>query len=872
MSYRVFYASANGNESFFTTEGIAALEDIVKDGADVVNNSWGEGPTAVGGEFDPLDQALINASHAGVFVSLSGGNSGPGGGTMDHPSSEYIDVAASTTTGTLASGRLNISAPQPISDTLQNLPFGIAEFGAPLPQAQVISHPFVTAQSVDPANVEGCNAWPAGTFAGKAAVISRGTCDFSVKVLNAQQAGATFVVIYNHAAGGEGILNMANGQGAEQVTISSIFVQHSAGLGMLAWFSQHGAASTLAVNTFAFQLGNQADRIIDFSSRGPGVGNVLKPDIAAPGVNILSQGYAPGVTGEARHLGFGQVSGTSMASPHVAGAAALLRQAHPTWSNAYIKSALMSTSKYLNVYNFDETPAQPLDMGAGRLDLAKAASPGVILDPPSLSFGLVPTGTLKTIQVSLISVASQAETYNVSTLYTGGGFTQTTTLPGFSVSPASVTLAPGARATLTVTFNSAASQGIGDNQGYIVLDGATYDAHLPAWARVTHASPLADVLLIDNDGSSSLGSPNYTPYYTSTLNTLGYSYDIVDTDLAAGAAATFLPDPTTLFGYRAIIYFTGDNFEPNGTYTVPTPLTQVDMDRLTEYANNGGLLIAMGQDLAGVLGAAEHITSTNSGSSVFLYNVLLGANWLQDSVSDNAPPVLPVVPTSGAPRAFHGVILDLTDRTTSGGDGAGNQAFIDEIQPEPPKTDVGDPNMPEELEPYVGLLKYPGFSNIEDGVVATAHRDQPSLENPGIAFYGRSVYTSFGLEGVNNTSGLTSRGELLQKFFDWGWDAPTATISNTTPVNASLLRTFEVKLTSPISGTAGVSYRWDFGDGSPYAGPYATIQASHTYPTCGLYIVRVEATDTYGNRAIGSLRLNVQSSCKAKLYLAFARH
>ena len=104
MSYRVFYASVNGNESFYTAEGIAALEDIVKDGADVVQNSWGEGPITEGGEFDPIDQALINAVKAGVFVSMSAGNSGPGKGTGDHPSDDYINVAASTTSGTLAAG------------------------------------------------------------------------------------------------------------------------------------------------------------------------------------------------------------------------------------------------------------------------------------------------------------------------------------------------------------------------------------------------------------------------------------------------------------------------------------------------------------------------------------------------------------------------------------------------------------------------------------------------------------------------------------------------------------------------------------------------------------------------------------------------
>ncbi|MEZ4719434.1 MAG: S8 family serine peptidase, partial [Caldilineaceae bacterium] len=84
MSYRVFYASVNGNESFYTAEGVAALEDIVADGADVLNNSWGEGPISEGGQFDPIDQALINAANAGIFVSMSNGNSGPNLGTSDH--------------------------------------------------------------------------------------------------------------------------------------------------------------------------------------------------------------------------------------------------------------------------------------------------------------------------------------------------------------------------------------------------------------------------------------------------------------------------------------------------------------------------------------------------------------------------------------------------------------------------------------------------------------------------------------------------------------------------------------------------------------------------------------------------------------------
>nr|MBA3533206.1 S8 family serine peptidase [Ardenticatenales bacterium] len=111
MSYRVFYDSVTNDGSFYNAEGIAALEDIVKDGADVVNNSWGGGPGSSGGQFDALDTALRNAVSAGVFVSMSAGNSGPGQTTTDHPSDDYIISAATTTSGTLASGRMDVSAP-----------------------------------------------------------------------------------------------------------------------------------------------------------------------------------------------------------------------------------------------------------------------------------------------------------------------------------------------------------------------------------------------------------------------------------------------------------------------------------------------------------------------------------------------------------------------------------------------------------------------------------------------------------------------------------------------------------------------------------------------------------------------------------------
>lgn len=992
MSYRIFYPSVTGNESAYTAEILAALDDAVRDGAQVINNSWGGGPLSEGGEFDPVDTALTNATDAGVFVAMSNGNAGPGLGTGDHPSDNYINAAASTTSGTLATGSISVSAPTPVPDTNKNFETGVAEFGAPLPTNESVEHAFKTAAAVAPTNTLGCNPFPANTFAGVAAVISRGTCDFSLKVYNAQQAGAVFAVIYNHAAGGDDILTMGAGSVGNQVTIPSVFIGRSNGLKLVDWYAANGDTSKLVFSPFGFQVGNTPDEIIAFSSRGPAVGNSLKPDLTAPGVNILAQGYTPGATGEARHLGYGQVSGTSMAAPHVAGAAILIRQLHPTWTPAEIKSVLMSSAKYLDVYTVAGDPAQPLDMGAGRLDVAAAAASGVILDPPSLSFGLVAAGSQKSITVNVRSVAGAAETYALSTLYTGNGFTQTTTLPGFTVSPATLTLNPGETKAFSVTFDSAAGSGYGDNQGYIVLDGAQYDAHLPAWGRVTYAQLLADVLIIDNDFSSELGMPDYLAYYTKALDQLGLTYTIVDT--ADGATQpTTIPDATTLLAYDAVIFFTGDNFYPNGAFAVSTGLTQLDQDRLVEYLNSGGTLIAMGQDLASALNAAEPDSTSNT-----LYVYRLGANWIQDSLTNEETPTALVLPPGSAPEVFADVLVDLTREqlylasgelsgdeeappvvtdtsgefnmayfsgvnrlefsvtvvptptvpitvtaahihvgapgvaglvvrsitqgitlpkfvtetlsfsgvitdltpaevsamlaggyyvnvhTTVNPSGAvrgqiameaqPNQAYIDEVDNEF-HNGSQDPNpVPggTDVLSSVAILSYQGPFNQQDGTVGLVNRDQPSLERPGITYRGRSVYTSFGLEGmsegVNASLGITptTRSELLGLFLAWSSTEPGVPVITTNEVAASATAVFTASLEAATVAANGapqaVAYRWDFGDGSPYQSS-STAVISHTYLCAddNTHTVRVEIKDQYGNVAIGSLEFDASQAC-----------
>jgi len=835
----------------------------------------------------------------------------------------------------------------------------------------------------------GCDAWEGQPFEGLAVLVMRGGCFFSDKAYYAEQAGAVATIVYNDEERGDTLLSMSCGSFCEsgEITIPSVFIGYSFGKNMVELYAEHGEGLNIDISTVGYQAGNDADYLASFSSRGPGVGNVLKPDIAAPGFNIVAQGYTVGAEGEARHLGYGEVSGTSMAAPHVAGAAALLRQIYPDWSNEAIKSAMMSTAKYMDIFNHDETNAQPLDMGAGRLDIAAAMDPGVILDPPSLSFSKMPTGTQKTIAVRVTNISDAAESYELSTVYTGDSFTMTTELPGFSASPASISLEPGETVTVEVTFDSTNGMGLGDNQGYIVMTGDSHNAHMPAWARVMYAEPLADVLIIDNDFSDELGNVDYLWYYTSALDELGYSYQVVSTNDGVATLNT-VPDATTLAAYKAVIHFTGDNYQPDGTFSVSTGLTALDRDRLVEYLNGGGSIIAMGQDMASALGTA--VTDPPVGNRDFYYTYRLSANYIQDSLSGSETPSSYIMPTGHAPAVLKDVRVDLTqprkysdsvnlsgedevpavDTPTTGnatlvydvdqllleyqitinvtstnpvtltnahlhlgaitgtgpslvalfpftmsqyvtnsitydGDAiltmdqaadmlAGNtyinvhttanpsgevrgqvelseldnQIYVDEIDVDFHDTSqepVADGMTTESNLAGVPLLKYNGPYNQYEGYVTIAHRDQMSLERPGTDYSGRSIYASFGLEGMSNafnpTIGITptSRAELLGMFLDWSWSEPhNVIITNTTAENSSYLMTFDAALEMG----EGVAYRWDFGDGSDYVGPFLRGMSGHTYQVCGTYTVRAEIMDSFGNISLGSTEVMVDDGCK----------
>jgi len=300
-----------------------------------------------------------------------------------------------------------------------------------------------------------CTALP--SLIGQIAVVSRGSCDFSVKVRNAQTAGALAVLVVNNSAGDPTAMG-SNGT-PDQPTLPAYMVAKEVGPLLIAANVMPAKISA----TLAYFQTTNADIMAGFSSQGPtDVDFRIKPDVVAPGVNVLSSIPAAFC---ATPPCFAFFQGTSMAAPHLAGSAAVVRQQHADWSATEVRSAIVNTADRgvlrdaTNGLLQDNVSIQ----GAGRENLLAAVNAKVALDPVSLSFGSVPSGSGQTMQstVTLTNLTGASQTL---TLSISG---QPATGVNYSVSPQSVTIAGGAKADISVTMMLAKGAAPAGRQAYL---------------------------------------------------------------------------------------------------------------------------------------------------------------------------------------------------------------------------------------------------------------------------------------------------------------------------------------------------------------------------------------------------------------------
>ncbi len=797
MNYRIFYPSTspdnfeNGNG--WVVEIVQAIEDAVKDGADVLSNSWGSSHQNTLAWPDPMVQAAESAVDAGVVGVWAQGNSGPANGTGNQPSSSdrVISVGAVTKYETLIQSSVNVIG----RSDLQNLDTGPATFGPSMVGQRIGPANYVPAEALNNGAIpaEGCGDYPAGSLSGKILLVARGTCEFGLKVFKGQQAGAIGALVYNSVAGGDALQSIGGGVFGPQVTIPSVFMRRSNGLAMVSHYTTNPAAAQAEFFYNPHGGPNPGDVIAGFSSRGPTQEKTLKPDVVAPGVDVFSGGYGVGAF-PLPFTGFGSVSGTSMATPHVAGAAALLLQKHPWWTPAMVKSALMSTANE-NVYTTTArtTRVSVLGQGAGRIDLAKAADPSLFLSRPSLSGGEMAAGQSKTFNVRAWNIGGSNDTWDVTTIETGDA--ATTGNFNITAGKTALPLRGWWFGNVPVTVEAAPTAVPGDYEGYVVLvSRATGERqHIPVWLRVIPPKSV-DVLLIDGDGKATGVAGDYRPQYEAMLTGLGLTY-----------AVGFPAAAVDLHKYRAVIIFTGDN----ASYPA-SGFSATQEDALGEYMDSGGRLWTLGQNIALALDSGTYHSRLDRGR---LYSGYLGLTYEADSVDPAG--------TFGL-GPFAGMMLGLSQTSVEGSDS--------------PAYDTDTYNSRGTTKRF--------FQTGAGAPVSHGRTSDPTLEQERMEYLYRAVSMGFGIEGL---TGGTTASLLGDRTMDWLMDSVSVGLGST--VGHGKRVTFTAMPTSS-AGASFTKFRWDFGDGTSYlttGGP----SVMHKYRKSRTYSVRVEATDSLGHTSVG---------------------
>jgi minor extracellular serine protease Vpr len=435
---------------------VDALEEAYEDDMDVANMS------IVGlssGIKDLISMAVDNLDRAGMVVAVAGGNNGPGHFTVTTPGvAERALTAGSATVGHYLATPLTVGS--------SSYDARIGEFQrvastSTAPLAVLTAAPVWASTGLSTL----CSTVPAGV-AGKVLLISRGDCLFSVKIRNAQAAGAAAVLIVNNIPGDAP--NLGTDGLPSQPTTPAYGLSLGDGLALR---SQDGVAATIAAGG-AYSSAGLDDKMSNFSSQGPtDVDFRVKPDVVAPGENVISSwpafmcGGSPGC--------FGFMQGTSMATPHLAGAAAVLLSQHE-WSASEVRSAIVNTADEGTLRDF-ETLALENDLlvtGTGRLNLARATTAKVALEPVSVSFGAVPAGAgrTRTAAVTLRTLADSGALSVTVSSATGTGVAY------------SASLSAG---TITVTMTAEKHASFGDHQAMLrVFAGGTEVAHAVVYTLV----------------------------------------------------------------------------------------------------------------------------------------------------------------------------------------------------------------------------------------------------------------------------------------------------------------------------------------------------------------------------------------------------
>ncbi|MBO7747495.1 S8 family serine peptidase [Paenibacillus sp. MWE-103] len=569
--YKVLGRASNGLVSGSSATIIDGLERAVQAGVDVINMSLGADENKNPNSPDSI--AVNNAVLAGVTVVVANGNAatqGPYYYSMGTPSAAQLAFSVGAATSPSGIPIYSASVAHQISGDAPSAakPLKLAEWKTGQEDFEALfgTDPIEAAyvglgKDADYKNVN---------VTGKIAFVSRGDITFVDKVANAKKHGALAVIMFNgnskvvggatvpdlteDQAGRNGLIGLDSGPGPDNIpTFDMAGVEGRA----IARQLTSGAGKTLSFTFEAIRkLVNEGDRMADFSSRGPNSdGNFgIKPDLVGPGVNIYSTWpmYGKVNPGADYSQAYMRESGTSMATPHVAGLALLVKEAHRDWSPLDIRAALDNTSE--GIRDESGTRYDVYSQGAGRANVASAiATPALLksMDPitiydsymnatqmaseaGSVSFGLIDAGSQAVSKpLELENKSNEALTYKASVemhpqvtsdpdplraVPTPDVSKIGMTLEGLS-DDGTLTVAPGGDADFTLTADAQADAADGVYEGEVVLESEGLPTlHLPFVLHVGEDSDPTEWGVTDMKASDAIAAPDHPIDVTAKLN------------------------------------------------------------------------------------------------------------------------------------------------------------------------------------------------------------------------------------------------------------------------------------------------------------------------------------------------------------------
>jgi subtilisin family serine protease len=819
MNYKVFYRAESGSQGAHEPELMAAFEDAVSDGADIISNSWGG--VDVFGDADPALEVYGNALEAGAVVVFAAGNEGPGDGSVGAPGQHHrFLTVANAGAGRGFAQYLEVTAPEPVDSALRAVPMVIGRISADF-EGDLGPLPVRSAHLVDSgSNEDGCAPFQPGAFDGAVALVLRGNCLFTEKAIHAADASAVALVVQNHDPQ-EAPFRM----GGDAAPLPAIMIGWDDGNVLRSWIEAHSDAEVAFRRGYVTYDTDGLHEIVRSSSRGPTAGGRLKPEIAAPGSPILSaDAHRVGATDP---VPWDWKSGTSMATPHVAGAAALLVRVHPNWDATQIKSALVGTATRGDVTSWVAPgPGQPAELGAGRLRVDRLLDVRVLAVPPVVDGLEAPPGETVARSVRITAVAGDVSGVTLR-------WDPVHPLGDIAVSPPSGSWIPldgDGRAELSFSFAVPATTPAGDYTGWIDLeDDGGGTTTLPYHLRVFPEGFQKDLLIVDLSFAEQNERPEVATLYGGLADDLGLSWD-----LAPGDEHSLAPSLPELFAYRSVLVVTGDDrwnqYENSARWT---------LDRIAGYLLRGGRVIIAGQ---GPLRDADHHRVV-----ALLGGATLEHRPLWDEELEQPWPVSELrVRSTDRPR------LISADLTLDASAPLGDPFELGELAPVSLITDQ-DPWAYSVLSLTDGDLRaggavglvYDPFPHWGTDPLAEAHRH-------------RAVVLGFGLELIDEpTAGSGpapdpgSRAELLQRA--WQWVSDRVSLQVTARQEGRRL-TLEA---TAEADTPVVRFEYEYGDGTPRVRTHRD-RDHHDYDRYDAYEVTVIARSETGAAALWRRTLDLQ--------------